>query len=135
MHRQNRLVPARIGGDTRQSMRRMSNESWRRHASPWSVYTRFAAIPVMIVAIWGRLWLGVWALVPVAALVVWLVLNPFVFPAVRTPRSWASKGIYGERLWLSNRSEVARTYRIILRRLILLGMGLLYEERSRHDHE
>jgi hypothetical protein len=26
-------------------MFRMDDEAWRRHANPWSVWTRFAAIP------------------------------------------------------------------------------------------
>lgn len=98
----------------------MTDEAWRRHANPWSVYTRFAAIPAMILAIWSRVWVG-WALVPVAVVIVWLLLNPLVFPAVTTPRSWAAKGIYGEKLWLVDRSQVPRSYRVVLRWLIVLG--------------
>jgi hypothetical protein len=30
---------------------RMTDEAWRRHANPWSVWTRFSAIPAMIAAI------------------------------------------------------------------------------------
>src|ERR1700674_2244999 len=78
----------------------MTEEAWRRHANPWSVYTRFAAIPAVILAIWSRVWIGWGALVPVAGVILWLWLNPHVFPAVTTPRNWASRGIYGERLWL-----------------------------------
>jgi hypothetical protein len=33
---------------------RMSDEVWRRHAHPWSVCTRFAAIPPLVLAIWSR---------------------------------------------------------------------------------
>ena len=32
----------------------MTNEAWQRHANPWSVYTRFAAIPAGLLAIWSR---------------------------------------------------------------------------------
>jgi hypothetical protein len=60
----------------------MTDQAWRRHANPWSVYTRFAAIPAMILAIWSRVWIGWWALVAVAAVIMWLWLNPHVFPAV-----------------------------------------------------
>lgn len=100
----------------------MTDEAWRRHANPWSVYTRFAAIPAMILAIWSRAWVGWWALVPVAVVIVWLLLNPLVFPAVTTPRSWAAKGIYGEKLWLVDRSQVPWSYRVVLRWLIVLGL-------------
>src|SRR5262249_16839492 len=82
---------------------RMGDEAWKRHANPWSVWTRFAAIPLMILAIWSRVWLGWWCLVPIAAVIVWLWLNPHVFAPVETPTSWAAKGIYGEKLWLGER--------------------------------
>jgi hypothetical protein len=100
----------------------MTEEAWRRHANPWSVYTRFAAIPAMILAIWSRVWIGWWALVPVAAVVVWLWLNPHVFPTVTTPRGWASRGIYGERLWLLEPSTVPAEYQAVLRWLIVPGL-------------
>lgn len=106
----------------------MTDEAWRRHANPWSVYTRFAAIPAMILAIWSRVWIGWWALVPVAAVIIWLWLNPHVFPAVTEPRSWAAKGIYGEKLWLLEPSSVPPGYRAVFRWLIvpaLCGIVLL----------
>nr|WP_238997445.1 DUF6653 family protein [Mycolicibacterium sp. CBMA 361] len=34
----------------------MTDAAWRRHANPWSVWTRFAAIPLMMLAIWSRVW-------------------------------------------------------------------------------
>ncbi len=85
---------------------RMTDEAWRRHANPWSVWTRFAAIPLMILAIWSRVWLGWWCLAPIAAVVVWLWLNPRVFAPVDNADSWAAKGIYGEKLWLTERDRV-----------------------------
>ncbi|MDB5533692.1 MAG: hypothetical protein JWO28_2007 [Hyphomicrobiales bacterium] len=65
----------------------MTDEAWQHHANPWSVYTRLAAIPAGILAIWSRTWLGWWALIPVALVIVWLCLNP----AVTEPRNWGSK--------------------------------------------
>src|SRR5207237_625012 len=73
---------------------RMTDEVWQRHANPWSVYTRFAAIPPLLAAIWSRAWIGVWCLVPIALVAVWLWLNPRVFAPVSLPVAWASKGIY-----------------------------------------
>jgi len=99
----------------------MKDEVWHRHANPWSVWTRFAAILAMILAVWSCIWLGWWALAPVAVVMVWLVVNPFAFAPVTTPRNWASKGIYGEKLWLHNRSLVPPRLRAILRRLIAVG--------------
>lgn len=48
----------------------MSDESWRRHANPWSVWTRFAAIPAFELAAWSQQWLGWWCLAGVVAVVV-----------------------------------------------------------------
>ena len=101
---------------------------WSRHANPWSVYTRFAAIPAMIAAVWSREWLGWWAVVPIAVVIAWLVINPFVFSPADPSRGWASKGIYGEQLWLAERERVPASHRRVLRSLIgvgLVGMVLL----------
>ncbi|MEW1839242.1 DUF6653 family protein [Nonomuraea angiospora] len=99
----------------------MTDEAWKRHANPWSVWTRFAAIPLMIAAIWSREWLGWWALVPVGLVVVWLAVNPHVFPAVERPGSWSARGIYGEKLWLRDRSLVTGDHRNVQR--LLIGVG------------
>ena len=100
---------------------RMDDEAWRRHANPWSVWTRFAAIPAMLLAIWSRTWIGWWSLVPVFVVVVWLVLNVKVFAPVDSPRSWTSRGIYGERFWLENRSALPPDHRVVLRVLVAAG--------------
>ena len=73
---------------------------------PWSVWTRLAAIPAFALAAWSRVWLGWWSLVPIVLVVIWLFLNVLVFPPILTPRNWASKGIYGENLWLAKRAEI-----------------------------
>lgn len=78
----------------------MSDSSWRRHANPWSVYTRLAAIPIGALAVWSRVWIGPWSLILVVAVIVWLFLNVRVFKPIDEPRSWVSRGIYGERMWL-----------------------------------
>jgi hypothetical protein len=87
---------------------RMSDEAWKRHANPWSVWTRVAAIPMMILAIWSRLWLRWWCLVPIAAMVVWLWLNPHVFAPVETRTSWAAK-------WLKEGDRVPPDHLRVLR--------------------
>jgi hypothetical protein len=100
---------------------RMTDDTWQRHANPWSVWTRFAAIPLMILAIWSRVWLGWWCLVPIAVVLVWLWLNPRVFAPVETPMSWTSKGIYGEKLWLKERDRVSPDHLRVLRLLVPAG--------------
>ena len=48
----------------------MSPEVWARHANPLSVWTRYAALPVLIFAIWSRAWIGWWSVLPVLAVLV-----------------------------------------------------------------
>ncbi|TYB51146.1 hypothetical protein FXF51_54235 [Nonomuraea sp. PA05] len=93
----------------------MSEEAWRRHANPWSVWTRFAAIPLAILAIWSRAWIGWWALVPLALVVLWLWANPHAFPPIDRPVAWSSRGIYGERLWLEDRSRMPAGFAVVQR--------------------
>lgn len=103
-------------------MQKMSDEMWRRHANPWSVWTRFAAIPAFMLAVWSCVSIGIWSLIPIILVVIWLYLNVWVFPPITTAHSWASKGIYDEKLWLSKRSELPKHYDVIQRWLILLGI-------------
>lgn len=83
----------------------MDEKTWMRHANPWSVWTRVFTLPLLILAIWSRVWLGWAAIVPIAALVIWLWINPRAFPPPRSTRNWASKAVLGERVWL-NRNRV-----------------------------
>lgn len=100
----------------------LGTEGWRRHANPWSVFTRFAAIPAGILAGWSRVWIGWWAVLPLVLVVVWLIINPFVFKPIDKPTHWISKGILGEQLWLEGSPALA-THRGALR--VLLGFGIL----------
>lgn len=103
-------------------MAKITDQMWKRHANPWSVWTRFAAIPVFVIAVWSRVWIGSWAFLPVALVMAWLVLNVFIFPPIEKPVSWVSKGIFGEQLWLSQRKTLAAHYDVAQRWLIVLGV-------------
>ena len=84
---------------------RLDSENWLRHANPWSVYTRTAVYPLLALAIWSRVWIGWWALVPTAAALLWMWLNPRLFPAPRSTKGWSSRAVFGERV-LMNRNNV-----------------------------
>lgn len=90
----------------------MSESGWKRHANPWSVWTRFAAIPLLILAIWSRTWFGWWALVPLAVVVLWLWWNPHAFEPIEEPVAWSSKGIYGEWVWVQDGSSVPPGFKV-----------------------
>lgn len=83
----------------------MSDDTWKRHANPWSVWTRIATcLPMFAVAVWSRDWIGWWSVVPIVASVLWIWLNPRVFPPPQSTDNWASYGVFGERVWLNRKN-------------------------------
>ena len=67
---------------------------WRRHANPWSGWTRAATTPVVVYALYRRNW----RLLTVA--LVWLVVNPVAFPPPAGTDAWMTHGVLAERAWL-----------------------------------
>jgi hypothetical protein len=77
----------------------LEGDSWMRHSNPVSVWTRFAGLPMLALAVWSRDWIGWLSLIPIGLSVVWLAINPLFFAKPRSTRNWASKGVLGERVW------------------------------------
>ena len=94
---------ARAFGQIIASVFRMDDDTWARHANPWSVYTRMATVPFIVLAFWSPAWIGWWSLAPIAIIVVWLWLNPRLFPPPQSTNNWASKAVLGERVWLNQK--------------------------------
>lgn len=82
----------------------MDDATWARHANPWSVYTRVPLMMLLALAVWSRVWLGWWALLPLGILIGWTFLNPRAFPPPASVDNWASKVTLGERVWLNRRA-------------------------------
>lgn len=57
------------------------------------------------VAIWSRVWLSWWALVPIALVVLWTWWNPRAFGKPASTNSWASQVTFGERLFLDRKAN------------------------------
>lgn len=66
---------------------------WERHANPWSGATRILTYPFLLLTIWYHNWYAL------AIVLVWVVLNPFVFPKPKKHDNWLSKGVMGEKIW------------------------------------
>ena len=81
----------------------MDDETWARHANPWSVFSRFTCLPLIALAIWSRVWLGWWSMIPLALALFWTWYNPRAFPPSARSESWAFKGTGGERLFLKRK--------------------------------
>ncbi len=89
-----------------EKMMSMDDSTWMRHASPWSVWTRFLTmVPLISLAFWSRAWLGWYALIPIALTFFWVWYNPRAFPPPRSTDNWASKGTFGERIFLERRHK------------------------------
>lgn len=71
----------------------LSEETWARHSNPWSGWTRLLSYPLVFVPVWNRSWSQA---VPV---VLWLWLNPRLFPPPKDRSSWMTRGVLGEQLW------------------------------------
>jgi hypothetical protein len=107
----------------------MSDATWARHANPWSVWTRFTVLPLLILTIWSRVWLGHWAWLAVGLALLWTWYNPRLFPPPASTDNWASRAVLGERVWLNRRQvpvpERHRWMPHLLNLVSTLGLPLL----------
>jgi len=77
----------------------LEGDEWLRHANPKSVYSRFPVLPLIIVSVWTRVWIGVYFVIPLSLTLLWTFFNPRLFNEPESLDSWASKGVLGERIW------------------------------------
>ena len=77
----------------------LKGDAWMRHSNPVSVWTRFAVLPLLALAIWSRDWIGWWCLIPIGLLLAWTAINPLFFKKPSSTKNWASKAVFGERVW------------------------------------
>src|SRR5690554_2090761 len=83
----------------------LNDDSWMRHANPISVWTRYSVLPLILLALWSRIWIGWWCLLPGLASLLWMFFNPILFKKPTSTKNWASKAVLGERVYL-NRDNV-----------------------------
>lgn len=82
----------------------MDDATWARHASPWSFWTRVPVLLLLALAIWSRVWVGWWCVVPIGLVIVWTLVNPRVFSPPASLDNWASQVVLGERYWLARKA-------------------------------
>jgi hypothetical protein len=83
------------------NLSKLTDDMWKQHANPWSVWTRLLSTPLAYVPFWNRSWKQGLA---VAA---WFSANPFLFPEPKDEDAWATKAIRGERQWAKERPRDA----------------------------
>lgn len=107
----------------------MDEAAWTRHTNPWSGWTRLPALSLLALAVWSRVWIGAWAWLAVLLALLWIWINPRIFPAPAHQRAWISRAVLGERLWLARDAQpVPPHHRIvphILSALVTLGVALV----------
>ncbi len=107
------------------------DESWLRHANPWSIWTRFITLPFIVLAVWSRVWIGWYCLVPLAVLIVWVIINPRLFAKPASYDNWGSKAVLGERIYVNDTGGCKQSrHKIAILVLTILqtvgGLILLY---------
>lgn len=75
---------------------------WERHANAWSGWTRVLSMPALGIGLYMH---NVWVL---GLLVLWIIVNPFVFPKPKCVNNWMSKGVIGERLYFKNGKKIKK---------------------------
>jgi hypothetical protein len=72
-----------------------------RHSSPWSAWTRWLSVPLMLVPAWtGKRSHTV-------AVGAWMALNPVIFPEPADDHAWSTRAVLGEELWIAERPRDA----------------------------
>ncbi|KZN14734.1 DUF6653 family protein [Marinomonas sp. TW1] len=106
----------------------MDEQSWSRHANPWSVYSRFSIMPMLSLAIWSREWVGYHCLVFILLCVLWVWLNPRLFSPPKDHNNWASKGTFGERLYLDRANQSLPAHHLVMAKALQWGsaIGLVF---------
>jgi Trk-type K+ transport system membrane component len=83
----------------------LEGDSWMKHANPWSIWTRFATLPFLVLAVWSRVWLGWYCLIPIILIVLWIKFNPTLFRKPKSFDNWGSKSVLGERYWAERKTK------------------------------
>lgn len=83
----------------------LDEKGWERHANPWSVWTRNTVLPLLVLSIWSRVWIDNLALIPIILSLIWMVVNLKIFQKPASTNNWASKAVFGERVWM-NREKI-----------------------------
>jgi len=105
----------------------MDDATWKRHANPWSVWTRVVILPLFVLFVWCRSWFGYWIFIPIVLLIIWTYLNPRAFPKPSSTDNWASQATFGERVWLNRATKPIPGHHVRFAHMLsgLSGLSLL----------
>ncbi|MGO4527111.1 DUF6653 family protein [Microvirga sp. 2MCAF35] len=103
---------------------RMDERTWERHASPWSVWSRVASLPLLLLAIWSHAWIGLWAVPATGLVFLWLWINPRLFPAPARTDTWSAKVTFGERAFMNRATIPVPDHHVKVANLLMAASGI-----------
>ncbi|WP_203338412.1 DUF6653 family protein [Nocardioides limicola] len=105
--------------------RKLKRVVFARHSNPWSMWTRWASTPLVLVPVWRRSHRD-------AALVgLWMAINPVVFSEPADDRSWATRAALGEEQWIDERPmDVAMAVNVAATAALLVAMVAAHRRRA-----
>ena len=110
-------------------------KDWLPHANPLSAWGRMPVLPLLVLTLWSRQWFGGIVLFPVLLLLLWTFLNPVFFSPPATTKSWISRAVLGEKIWMNrekipveshHETAISRLVWIQIAGVLLLGYGTYY---------
>ena len=92
----------------------LSDDNWMKHANPWSAWTRYSVLPLIVLAFWSRIWIGWWFLIPAIISLAWMFFNPVFFKKPKSTNNWASKAVLGERVYLNrDQTDIPKHHKLL----------------------
>lgn len=99
----------------------LTEKTWSKHANPRSGWTRVLAMPALAVGLYFH---SFWML---AATIIWVIINPLIFPKPTNTNNWMSKGVLGEQMYFKSGKKLRKDLPSLLNVLnIFVFVGFLY---------
>ncbi len=73
----------------------LSEKTWKKHANPLSAWSRAISFVLLPIIIWYHSW---YLLI---AYIIWLIINPRLFPPPKNLNDWISRAVIGEQIYTS----------------------------------
>jgi hypothetical protein len=96
-----------------------------RHSNPWSMWTRWASTPLMLVPAWRR------SARDAALVGLWMAVNPVVFGKPAHDRAWATRAALGEEQWIAERPmDTAMAINVAATAALVVAMVCAHQRRA-----
>lgn len=67
---------------------------WERHSNKWSGWTRIFSVYPLVISTYFHNWYAV------IGVIIFVILNPTIFPKPKDTNNWMSKSVIAEKEWL-----------------------------------